>query len=262
MLRMHVPHEASRPVRKSAGHVLIADDDPASRGALASVLQRAGFACVVSESALEAFGLLEGADFDLIVADICMPGNAGLEMVGALAKRAEAPPVILVTGQPSLESAMQAVRLRVFDYLLKPVEAAKLVDLARAGVASRRMLQVMRDHRERLRTTLSEIDRCEEIAKHASGTAANAALVTFLGVAVQQSIATIADIGNLAEAVMGGDLSGETQRRLQDSRPLLLVDAIRETVHVLEQTKGAFRSRELGELRKKLERLLGNGRAG
>ncbi|MBI5691797.1 MAG: response regulator [Verrucomicrobia bacterium] len=245
----------------STGTVLVADDDPISRGAITSVLRQQGFACMAVESAEEALATLRQRSVDLIVSDICMPGNAGLEMVQLLSLQDDAPPIILVTGQPTLETAMQAVRLRVFDYLLKPVDPGQLVSLAEAGIASRRTLQLLRTQRDRLRSTLAEMDRCEEIARTSPGRAANAALVTFLGVSVQQSLSTIADIGTLAEAIVSTDRQGEAQRRLQSARPVLLVEAIRETIHTLEQTKGSFKSRELGDLRKRLEHLIGNDSA-
>lgn len=251
---------AHAPAPPNAGNILVADDDPIAQGAMVSVLRRCGFSCATTENAEQALNLVQQGNVDLIISDIRMPGNAGLEMVETLGQQDDAPPVILVTGQPSLETAMQAVRLRVFDYLLKPVDAAHLVGLAQAGVATRRMMRMLRTHRERLRETLAEVERCETVARHSPGKAANAALVTFLGVTVQQSLATIMDVGHLAEAIVSEDRSGEAQRKLQTARPLLLVEAIRETIHTLEQTKGSFKSRELGELRKKLEHLVGGNR--
>lgn len=258
-----MPNSEATPGADQAatGTILVADDDPISRGAIASVLKQQGFACVPVEDADQALATLRQQPVDLIVSDIGMPGNVGLEMVQFLALQEDAPPVILVTGQPTLETAMQAVRLRVFDYLLKPVDPGQLVSLAQAGIASRRMLQLLRTQRDRLRNALAEMDRCEEIARTSPGRAANAALVTFLGVSVQQSLSTISDIGTLAEAIVSTDREGETQRRLQGSRPLLLVEAIRETIQTLEQTKGSFKSRELGDLRKRLAQLIGNDAA-
>jgi CheY-like chemotaxis protein len=252
---------AAPPAPGPGGTILVADDDPLVRNALASVLRRRGFACVAVSTAEQALTALRQQPIDVLICDIGMPGNADLELVRHLSEQEDAPPIILVTGQPSLETALQAVRLRVFDYLLKPVDTSQLLALAQAGIATRRSLQLLRTQRLRLRETLAEIERCEEIARSSPGRAANAALVTFLGVSVQQSVSTIADIGNLAEAIVCADSEGQAQRRLQATRPLLLVEAIRETIHTLEQTKGAFKSRELGELRKRLEGLIGGDAA-
>lgn len=238
------------------GRILVSDDDPSARGALVAVLQHARYWCHPTASATEALRSLEEHEFDLIVADIQMEGNADLEMVRALGQRDDSPPIILVTGQPSIETATQALRLRVFDYLRKPVDGEKLVALAHEGVASGRMMRVVRKHRMRIEESLAQINRCEEMTRTTTGAGVNDALGTYLNLAVQHSLSTIAEIGTLAEAIVSQDEAGELQRRLQLARPLVLVDAIRETIQVLERTKTSFKSRELAELRKKLEELM------
>ena len=253
-------HSVDSPEPLLAGTILVSDDDPASRDALVAVLARAGFSCRSAPSAAEALALLAECEFDLIVTDINMPGNAGLEMVRTLSEREGSPPVILVTGQPSLATAMQAVRMRVFDYLLKPVVGEKLVAHAREGVASGRMMKMLRSHRRRMKESLTEIDRCEDLSRNAVGTTLNTALSTYLSLAVRQSLATIGDVGDIAAAIISQDDTGEAQRRMQSARPLVLVDAVRETIQVLERTKTSFKSRELAELRKKLEFLVKSDR--
>lgn len=253
---MSVPASNNSTKRPTAGHVLIVDDDSATRGSFVAVLERAGFDCRASDSSADALGLLANEVFDLIVADIHMEGNSDLEMVRALYQREDMPPVILVTGQPSIETATQAVRLRVFDYMLKPVDGDMLVAVAREGVASSRMMKMLRAHRHRLKESLAEIDRCENLSRNAAGSALNAALGTYLSLAVQQSLSTIGDVGDLAAAIVAHDETEAVQRRLQSARPLLLVDAVRETIQILERTKASFKSRELAELRKKLEGLV------
>ncbi len=254
------PPASADVVATPTARILISDDDIASRSALITILERAGFSCRSAESAAETLALLAEGEFDLMITDINMPGNAGLEMVRTLSEREDVPPIILLTGQPSIETATQAVRLRVYDYLLKPFDADKLIALARAGIASHRMTQVIRTHRARLKSSLAEINRCEELSRNASPASANAALSTYLSLAVQQSLSTIAEIGDLAGAIVDQDGGGEIQRRLQAARPFVLLDAVRETIQVLETTRHSFKSRELGDLRKKLEFLVKSGR--
>lgn len=240
----------------TGGHVLVSDDDPAVRGALEAVLTRAGFSCRTADTADQTLSLLAAENFDLLVADIHMEGNKQLEMIRQLSDQEDAPPVILVTGLPSIETATQALRLRVFDYLLKPVDSAQLVALAREGVASGRIMKLLRAHRLRLKESLAEINRCETLARNANGTVLNAALGTYLSLAVQQSLVTIGEVGDLAAAIVTQDPSGKAQHRLQSARPLVLIEALRETIQVLEHTKGSFKSHELAELRKKIEALV------
>ena len=256
---MAAPELIAATTRSTAGHVLISDDDPAVRGSLEVVLTRAGFSCRTADTSARALELLAREDFDLIIADIHMEGNSQLELVRTLSGQEDGPPVILMTGLPTVETATQALRLRVFDYLLKPVEGESLVALAREGVASSRMMKMLRAHRLRLKESLAEIDRCESLARSAKGPVLGAALGTYLSLAVQQSLATIGEVGDLATAIVEQDVGGKTQHRFRSARPLVLIEALRETVQVLESTKSSFKSRELAELRKKLEALVKPG---
>jgi DNA-binding response OmpR family regulator len=240
----------------NTGRILVSDDDLATRESLVTMLSRAGFKCKSSDSSTAALEMMAGEDFDLIIADIHMDGNADLEMVRTLNERKNSPPIILITGQPSLDTAMKAVRLRVFDYLVKPVDGDKLVAHAREGVAIGRMMTILTSQRNRLKESLAEIDRCEELSRNGSGTVLNSALSTYLGVAVQQSLATIKEFGELAESVISNDGPSQEKDRFQNARPLVLVNALQETIRVLEQTKTSFKSRELADLRRKLEKLM------
>jgi DNA-binding NarL/FixJ family response regulator len=71
--------------------------------------------------------MLGRENYDLLIADIKMPGNSDLEFISALPKIAEGMPVILVTGYPSLNSAIESVQLPVVAYLVKPFELNELL---------------------------------------------------------------------------------------------------------------------------------------
>lgn len=205
--------------------------------------------------------MLAGSAYDLIVADIRMPGNDELEFIEVLNTREDTPPVILVTGQPSIETASKAVRLRAIDYLIKPVEAGRLLQAAKDGVATNRIKRQLRAHRTRMKESLQEMNRCEELVCSGVGATANAALGTYVSLAVQDALATISDLGELAEVLVGGDEAGQAERRLQTAKPLSLVGAVRDTIQILERTKTSFKSKELADLRKRLEGLIGADRS-
>ena len=78
-------------------------------------------------SGKEALTRIEEEDFDLVVADLVMPGMSGLEVLERTRSFAPAPDVILITGHASVETAIEALRKGAFDYLQKPFQ---LEDLA------------------------------------------------------------------------------------------------------------------------------------
>jgi putative nucleotidyltransferase with HDIG domain len=100
--------------------VLLVDDHAPVLRFLALAFKSSG--CVVSTaaSAEEAFDLLSLQSFDLVVSDIKMPGLSGLDVLRAVKGRQPGTPVVLITGMPSVDSAVFGLRNQAFDYLTKP----------------------------------------------------------------------------------------------------------------------------------------------
>ncbi len=107
---------------------LLVDDDTTFRMAVADFLQDQGFTVVSAEDRAGAVAALKDAAPDLLVIDLMLPDGSGLDAVDALPDDATTR-VLLVTGHPSVETAIGAVRKRVDEYLVKPVG---LKDLQRA----------------------------------------------------------------------------------------------------------------------------------
>ena len=85
--------------------------------------------------------MLREAEYGLLIADIRMPGNAGLELIREVPQVAKGLPVILVTGYPSLDTTLESLELRVAGYLVKPIDIDKLLGLVRLSINRRRILQ-------------------------------------------------------------------------------------------------------------------------
>ena len=116
-------------------NVLLVDDHAPVLRFLALAFKSNG--CVVSTaaSAEEAFDLLSLQPFDLVVSDIKMPGLSGLDLLRAVKGRQPATPVVLITGAPSVNSAVFGLRHGAYDYLPKPFsikEVQQLVERVRA----------------------------------------------------------------------------------------------------------------------------------
>jgi EAL domain-containing protein (putative c-di-GMP-specific phosphodiesterase class I) len=112
-------------------HLLLADDDAAVLRAYSQILTRAGFTVDTASSGTAALQALAHAHYDAIISDLDMPGLDGLALLRAVRERDLDVPVLLVTGGPALETAVQALEDGAFRYLSKPVEPAQL----RAAVA-------------------------------------------------------------------------------------------------------------------------------
>jgi CheY-like chemotaxis protein len=110
--------------------VLIAEDDPISGAVCARALKNAGYGAVVVASGEEALRLLQAELFDLVVADVMMPGMDGFALVRAMRadERLTRLPVVFLTGCREQTMRMRGYRAGGDGYLTKPVRPAELVD--------------------------------------------------------------------------------------------------------------------------------------
>jgi diguanylate cyclase (GGDEF)-like protein len=109
------------------GRVLIADDDADFRRILVRRAERMGLAVVEAQDGEKAIRALEEDTFDIILIDLYMPKRNGLEVVHAGLEIDPDIQAIIVTGGASIETAVEALRSGVYDYLTKPLES--LTDL-------------------------------------------------------------------------------------------------------------------------------------
>jgi DNA-binding NarL/FixJ family response regulator len=146
-----------------AGLILLADDDPLLLKATASVLRHYGFEVHCVETGTAATEAMDVEDYDLLLADINMPGNRQLELVRARANAvggARLPPIILITAEPSVGTAIEAVRSSVIDYIVKPFYPDDLVVRVRRAIdKGRAMRRVHAAHQsvEQLQSVLGAI---------------------------------------------------------------------------------------------------------
>ncbi len=117
----------ARSERVQAPHkVLLVDDVAEVLRAYRRTLKNAGYHVLGASSADEALALLKREAFDAVVSDIVMPGASGVELLQMIRKLDADVPVILLTGHPSIDTAIPAVEHGALSYLVKPVRPAEL----------------------------------------------------------------------------------------------------------------------------------------
>ncbi len=109
------------PDSKETGRILVVDDEVLLQELFASVLREAGWSVDVAHNGDEALRLLSAQKYDVVLSDIDMPRMNGLQLLRAVRARDLDLPVVLVTGHPRVESAVQALEQGAHRYLLKPV---------------------------------------------------------------------------------------------------------------------------------------------
>ncbi|MBX3420073.1 MAG: sigma-54-dependent Fis family transcriptional regulator [Pirellulaceae bacterium] len=132
-----IDFEAPSAMELTGQRILIVDDEPLFLQTTCQLLQKEGANCQTAVDAATALLALANADFDLILTDLNMPGNLRWELLQAGRQRWSHVPMIVITGVPSLPSAIESLRLGVTDYLLKPVGFPELLASIRRALAAR-----------------------------------------------------------------------------------------------------------------------------
>ena len=113
-------------MKKIKYHILVVDDDDRIRELVKEYLNKSGFIVSTGNSAEDAKIRLEHFKFDLIVLDIMMPGQNGLELTKEVKKKSNIP-IILLTAKSEVESRIEGLELGADDYLGKPFEPKELL---------------------------------------------------------------------------------------------------------------------------------------
>ena len=143
--------------------ILLVDDTELFLHSTADLLRKEGYDCVCASTASEAIAKLRTGTYDLLIADIKMPGNSHLELLHELQSLVPSMPVILVTAYPTVATAVGALRLSVFDYLIKPFEFAELRERVASVLTKGRVLRSAEDVRHFMTHWSDALGRFQEV---------------------------------------------------------------------------------------------------
>ena len=107
--------------------ILVVDDEKTIRESVSLVLNDEGHETSLAASGKEALDLLSNEDYDILITDLKMPGMDGMELVKRTFDLCPQTSVIIITAHASVESAIEALRMGAFDYILKPFDFDDLI---------------------------------------------------------------------------------------------------------------------------------------
>ena len=131
----------SRKVGESAGRVLLVDDDARVLESLTLLLRSKGFSVHGFSCGAQALSALQENTYDAVLADLNMPAMNGFQLCEKIRQNIPDLPFILITGNAELDLALTALRLRIFEFILKPFSPPDLVDAVARAVHHKRQLQ-------------------------------------------------------------------------------------------------------------------------
>ncbi|MBI5883163.1 MAG: response regulator [Elusimicrobia bacterium] len=145
--------------------ILVVDDDADLLFMCAKILRGEGYPVEEASSGAQALDKLI-AHYDIVLTDLMMPGMSGIELIRGVKTRSPSTDVILMTGAPSLDTAIAAVKEGAYDYIRKPVTKDELRTVVRRCVearATKEELATERHLREELQAAYQELKRMEQL---------------------------------------------------------------------------------------------------
>ena len=163
---MHLPRSPVREIPSmnpdpmtlsSTPNILVVDDEPAIRAYICECLARqVSYRCTGAGNAREALAAARASSVDVALLDLSMPEGDGIVLARRLRDQVRDLPVVLITGTQSFDAAVEAMRIGVLDYLLKPFAMPDLIDAVERAVAWRRAAVRARSERTEMQRQITE----------------------------------------------------------------------------------------------------------
>lgn len=239
--------------------ILVAEDDDSFRSWATQYLQKRGYYC--EEAACGATvteKINNGCQFDVLIVDLNMPGNSNLELVREVAEKKPTLPIILMTGKPTTESAVESINLPIAAYIVKPFEPNDLLSEVQSCVVKSKLYNDISKSRERIKQWEQRMSDIETLLSIRTRSGSAVAIDAYLTLTIKNIIDPIFDLMHLSQALLN-PVEEEHKNvcnlfkcpRLDSNQAM-----ITQAVDVLEKTKRSFKSKELKTLREKLEKYM------
>jgi signal transduction histidine kinase len=141
--------------------ILIVDDEPNVLLTVGAILRQEGYEINTVASGAEAIAVIHQHHYDLVLTDLKMPGVSGLEVLEEVRNCSPDTVTVMMTGYGSLDSALEAVQLGAYEYLLKPAEVADLKAAVRRALERKRLSEI--DALYRITNSLTRARAAEDI---------------------------------------------------------------------------------------------------
>lgn len=141
---------------EAKGRVLIIDDEPCVRDLVSRKLTADGYVCDIAADAETALSRVTQVAYDCLLSDVNLPGMNGVEFLRRVRLTDHDVAVIMITGSPDLDRALDAMRLGAYDHLAKPLNLARLTLTVDRAVEKRRLVFQNREYQLNLESMVLE----------------------------------------------------------------------------------------------------------
>ena len=120
-------------------HILVVDDEVSICEILGQFLRKKGYTVSTAGNGEEAIEILDRTEIDLVVTDIKMPGITGVDLLKRIKENQPVTPVLITTGFPTLDTAIEALKLGAYDYLTKPFHLEEISEKVKRAITSKQL---------------------------------------------------------------------------------------------------------------------------
>jgi YesN/AraC family two-component response regulator len=155
-----------------------------------------------------------------------------------------------------MKSAIQSIELPVMAYLVKPVDFGELLEKVRTSIQNSRLIKTAKNIWKRLQQWSEDLKTVEEMVNIMPQYESPMHVETFINLTFQNILGILLDLRHLTNTAAVGNIKNEICHLFNCPHLQVLRGALSEAIEVIEKTKSSFKSKDLGELRKKLEGLV------
>jgi len=232
------------------GRILIVDSDESFAMKATDMLEKEGCSCDRGRSTEAAVPVLREGRYDLAIIEF-HNADRGLETIGKLLPGLPHLQVIATTDSPTLESAIQAIHLKLHAYLIKPVAPADLLRYVKSGMTNRHLLSLNLKLNERIASAMNDLaaikTTIQSSPEHAPLSLEALSAYTLHNIAV-----SILDLKQLVGIANHTASDKGICHLFECPRFREFTAILQEAVGVLEKTRTSFKSKELADLRKRM----------
>jgi two-component system nitrogen regulation response regulator NtrX len=145
--------------------ILVIDDESNIRSSLQGILEDEGYGIQTAETGEDALRVLDKQNFDLLLLDVWLPEMSGLDVLKRVKHSEDNPPVIMISGHGTIETAVQATKLGAFDFLEKPLSLEKVIVTVQNALKQRKLEEENVQLREKAKTRYHLVGESRSIRK-------------------------------------------------------------------------------------------------
>jgi DNA-binding NtrC family response regulator len=143
----------NKPTQATKDRILVVNDEEEFCEIVSSILTSAGYQCRTASDGLHALAVLNsGEEFELLIANLNMPGLDGISLLIRTKEQFPDMPVVIETATPDLCFGLQAIRNGAYDYMVGPFEREQLLNVVRRALEYRRLKLANREYEKKLGT--------------------------------------------------------------------------------------------------------------